>query len=432
MLKRLLAKRTGFARIFGSSILSQALLSATNLAAGLLLVRRASEDQYGYYVLINSAVPLLAQLQSSFITPVLPNRITVATEPDRKDFVGALLREQRLLLAIIAAISLVLCGFGWVAKLIRSEAALIFCLAVVAAVAWLFREFFRMITIAYRRPDTVLRADAAFAVVLVGGVWLATMTRMPSAVAAISIAAAACTGGWLLSRNLWNREPWSVPGSPGALMAVIRLGVWSATGTGIHWLFSQGYTFIVAARLDVSAVAAIAATRLLLSPLGMFSFGIATMMYSTSTLWLKNHGPQGLLRRVLLFALGMGLLTIAYIATVWLIRDWIFLHIIKKDFQQRDLLLGIWSLMFLFTVLRDQLIFLLIARAQWKLLAGLTSVCAVLGLSTSFLMVQRLGAAGGLLGLLVGEAAHVLGVIFLALLDFRKDRMAARAAGESQ
>src|SRR5580704_2233308 len=63
------AQRAGFARIFGGSVLSQGLLSATNLLAGLILVRRAPQAQYGYYVLIMSAVPLLAQLQSSFFNP---------------------------------------------------------------------------------------------------------------------------------------------------------------------------------------------------------------------------------------------------------------------------------------------------------------------------------------------------------------------------
>jgi O-antigen/teichoic acid export membrane protein len=422
---KFLAQRAGFARIFGGSVLSQGLLSATNLLAGLILVRRAPQAQYGYYVLIMSAVPLLAQLQSSFINPILQSEVTIAAVDQRRNFVGGLLREQRLLMLVVAVASLLICAIAWACGALNTAAAVIFALGVLAAVAWLFREFFRMVLVSYRRPYDVLKGDVAFSFILIAGVWLSTLTAKPAVYSALTIVTAAGIGGWFLSRHLRRYDPWNIHGSPGALIQTVRVGAWAATGSGIHWLFSQGYTFIVAARLDVSAVAAIAATRLLLSPLGVFSLGIAAMMYSTSTLWLKHHGAHGLLRRVLLFALTMGVATIAYLIVMWIARDWIFLHIIKKDYPERDLLLGIWSLVFLCTVIRDQVIFLLIAHGRWKLLAGLTAFCAVLGLSVSSLAIPRFGAAGGLLGLLAGEIAHVVGVL---LLTFRVMRSNAQAA----
>jgi O-antigen/teichoic acid export membrane protein len=122
---------------------------------------------------------------------------------------------------------------------------------------------------------------------------------------------------------------------------------------------------------------------------------------------------------VLVFALGMSCVSIAYVATMWLMRDWIFLHILKRDYPQRDLLLGIWSLVFFCTVIRDQVIFLQLAKGQFKRLAGLTFFCAVLGLSVTFLAIGRFGAAGGLLGLLAGEIAHVVGVMLLTVHDMR-------------
>jgi O-antigen/teichoic acid export membrane protein len=104
---------------------------------------------------------------------------------------------------------------------------------------------------------------------------------------------------------------------------------------------------------------------------------------------------------------------------MWSMRDWIFLHILKRDYPQRDLLLGIWSLVFFCTVLRDQVIYLQMARGHFKRLAGLTFLCAVLGLSVTFLAIRQYGAAGGLLGLLAGEILHVIGVMVLAVRDLR-------------
>jgi O-antigen/teichoic acid export membrane protein len=414
-----LSKRASFARIFGGSILSQILLSVTNFLVGIILVRRAPQAQYGYYVLINSAVPLLALLQGAFITPSLQSRVTIAGAAERREFVGGLLREQRLLLVVVGVTSLVMCALALGAGALQSEAMVIAALGSIAAVAWLFRDCRRMLLVAYRQSMDVLRGDAIFAAILVAGVWISTLTDTAAAVSVAAIAAAAAIGGVVQSRALWRHDPWSSPGTPHALVQAITLGSWAAVGAAVHWAFSQGYTFIVASRLDVSAVAAIAATRLLLSPVGVFSIGISTMMYSTSTLWLKHHGARGLLRRVLLFALAMSLAALAYIAVMWFMRDWIFLNVLKKDYPQRDLLLGIWALVFLCTVVRDQVIFLLIAHARWRQLAVLTSVCAVFGLSVSFLAIQRYGAAGGLLGLLTGEVAHVVGVMVLTYRDMR-------------
>ena len=273
--------------------------------------------------------------------------------------------------------------------------------------------------VSYRRPYDVLRADIVYAGVLVGGIWLATLTGVPAALSAISLVAASVVGGLLLSRALWRHDPWETRAPPGAFLQSVRLGAWSATGAVIHWLFTQGYSYIVAARLDVSAVAAIAATRLLLSPLGVFSLGIASIMFATSTQWLKHHGSRGLLRRLLVFTLGMACASVAYIAVMWWMRDWIFLHVLKRDYVQRDLLLIMWSSVFFATVIRDQVIFFLIAKGHFKRLAGLTFGCALLGLIVTFIALKHLGAAGGLLGLLSGEIAHVIGVLIMAFRDVR-------------
>ena len=232
---------------------------------------------------------------------------------------------------------------------------------------------------------------------------------------------ASVVGALLLSRALWRHDPWNPRGSSGAFAKSVRLGTWSAAGAVIHWLFTQGYSYIVAAQLDVTAVAAISATRLLLSPLGVFSLGISSVMFASSTLWLKNHGSRGLLRRLLLFTFGMSCVTLVYVGVMWYMRDWVFLNILKRDYPQRDLLLGIWSLVFFCTVIRDQVIYLQIAKGHFKRLAGLTLFCAMLGLSVTFMAIHRFGAAGGLLGLLAGEIANVLGVLILAAYDMRAD-----------
>jgi O-antigen/teichoic acid export membrane protein len=416
---KLLANRAAFARMFGGAVLSQGLLSIINLLSGLILIRRAPQAQYGYYVLVVAAAPLLAQLENQLVTPLLTSRINIASPDDRTSYIGALIREQRQLLVIVTIIALIGSCIVWAgARLPLATAAILFA-GVLAALATLFREFQRLMLISYRRPYDILRADVVYAVVLVGGIWLSTLTSAPAALSALSLGGAAVIGGWLLTRALWRHDPWNKQAPSGAFAQSIRLGAWSATGAVIHWAFTQGYTYIVAGQLNVTAVAAIAATRLLLSPLGVFSLGISSIMFATATVWLKNHGSRGLVRRLLLFTLGMAIATIGYIAVMWTARDWIFANILKRDFAQRDLILGMWSAVFFCTVIRDQVIFVLTAKGHFKRLAGLTLFCAVLGICVTFVAIRQFGAPGGLLGLLVGEIAHVIGVIIMTLLDMR-------------
>ena len=84
-----------FLQMISSAMLSQALLSAGNFAVGLLLIRRTPHAQYGYYVLIITAVQLLTQLQLAFIQPSLVRCLAVADRDARRDFVGGAYREQR-------------------------------------------------------------------------------------------------------------------------------------------------------------------------------------------------------------------------------------------------------------------------------------------------------------------------------------------------
>ena len=71
-----IGRRGGLARLFAGAVVNQALLSLTSFVAGLLMIRRTNDTQYGYYVLITAAVPLLSQLQGAFIFPAMANRIT--------------------------------------------------------------------------------------------------------------------------------------------------------------------------------------------------------------------------------------------------------------------------------------------------------------------------------------------------------------------
>lgn len=408
-------RQFAFARLLSSAVVSQALLSAASFAIGLLLIRNTTDAQYGYYVLAASAILLLVSLQNSFFNPALALRMPQLNLLERGNLVGGLFREQRRLLQMLGALSISLALGLWYAQVLDTHSAPLVLATCVAALAILNREYFRMVLLAHRRPQDVLRADLLHVILFVTGVAFATLTPIPAVSAILSLSLAAMASGILLSVTLHRHEAWNIQGTRGILRDIAPLAAWSTGGAAIHWTFSQGYIYLVAGTLDVAAVAAIAATRLLLMPMNLLSTGIGSLMLPLASGWLHQHGAATLWRRLCLLACGLAVTTLCYFAIVWWMRDWIFADVLKKQFEHRDELLMLWGAIALVLVTRDQLVFLLAAHGRFRTLTLLTLICAVVALAGSYWGMVQYGVAGALAGMLAGELISVTGIVILSL-----------------
>lgn len=408
--------------MFGSAVVMQALLSATNLIVGLILIRRTPDEQYGYYVLTVTTILLVTMLQNAFIQSHMVVRMTGATEQGRADLVGGLYRDQRRMWPVVAALASVVILACELAHVIDFRTVWVALAATAAVLVSLFREFFRMVLLAMRKPEDVLKADMVYAALLILGAAGATFTSAPAAVTAAVLAAAAFFGGWKCHYALWRSERWNIHGAPGILMAIAPLGAWTAAGSAIHWLFSQGYNFLVAGTLGVSAVAALSATRILIMPVNLLSSGIGTMMLPTVSGWLQQHSVPKVLKRQLLIAGSLAVGALFYFAALWLCRDWLFNVIMKKNLPQRDLLMLLWFGVGLLMLLRDQLVYMLLSRSRFRILTVLTLVSAVVSLTISYfsMRVSSIGASGALMGVLAGEFVNVTGLVLLSIEETKK------------
>jgi O-antigen/teichoic acid export membrane protein len=409
------SRHLAFARLVSSAVTSQVLLSAASFAIGLILIRRTSDVQYGYYILATNAILLLASLQNALFNPPLAIRMSRLDLPGRSGLVGGLYREQRRIVPMVGATVFVIALGAWYAGVLDAHTGPLVLVTVAAAIAVLHREYFRMVLFAHRRSYDVLRTDVFYVALLVGGALVATLTPAPAFAAVLTLSVAAVAGGILLSRTLRRHEPWNPEGAPGILRDIGPLAAWSTAGAGVNWAFSQGYIYLVAGTLDLTAVAAIAATRLLLMPVNLLASGMGPLMLPLASGWLHRHGAQLVLRRLCLLALGLGLATLCYFAILWLLRDWIFTALLKKQFAQRDALLLLWGATFLVSSTRGQLAFLLAAQGRFRALTSLTVVCAPLSLAASYWGMLRFGVAGAVAGILIGESLNAIGIAVLAL-----------------
>ncbi len=408
-------RKFAMARMLGSAVTSQALLSAASFAVGLLLIRHASDLQYGYFILASGAVLLIVSLQNSFLNPPLVNRITPLERPARSELVGGLYRDQNRVLQIGGAIAFVSAAGLWLGGVLDLHTGPLIVVTIAAALATLQRNFFRMVLLAHRRPQDVLLTDVCYVALLVLGVYLAIRLPMPAVGAMIVTGIAAAVTGVLLARALWRHESWDVRGARGILREVAPLAAWSTAGAAIHWAFSQGYMYLAAGTLDLTAVAAIAATRLLLMPVNLVSSGIGTLMLPLTAGWLHHHSAGYALRRLCAFAFFLACTLLCYFALLWLVRDWIFTVVLQKQFAHRDALMLMWGLAFLPMVVRDQLLYLLVARQRFHQLTSLAFFGAVISLAAGYVGMLQLGVLGAPLGVLVGELINLTGIVVLSL-----------------
>jgi len=412
-------------RIFGSSVADQAMLSGANLLIGLILIRYTSETQYGYYVLAFNAMMLATTLQGTFINTPLVAMLPTMNDSTRGQWLGSLLHDQRRWAAGAAVVSIVVAGIALFTGALPAEAAPICGAAIVLILAALYREYYRGILIMLRRPHPVLAADAVYVVGLIAGGLLASQSPLAATVALLSAAVSAVVGGTLLRRVLGDAVDHSA--APGRLRDIARTGIWAAAGGVIYWLFNQGYSFLTVMTLDVNAVAAVAAARLLLMPVNLLVTGVQKQLMPMAAGWLHEHGARKTLMRLCAFSLALGLGAAIYVVIAWVLRHWIFIDLMHKDFAKRDELLLLWSCIFLIMALREPIMLVSVMRQHFRILAATAGVCSVIALAASYVCMQAWGAPGAPFGILIGEVAYFTVAIVLALVEVRRD--ARRTSG---
>jgi len=424
-----LRTRLAFVQKFASAIVAQALLSAASLAVSLILLRFGSDAQYGYYVLVLNAIMLLTMVQNSFIGPAMVQHMTLLQSRERAGLIGGLYREQRRLLPFVGVAVLGGATLLWLLQLVSTMTLLLMLAAVAAALAALYREFFRMVLLAYRLPGAVLRGDVFYVLTLVAGAAVATLTSVPAITTVLVLCGAALGGGTLLARSLWRHEAWDIHGAPEILKKIASVGAWTTAGSVTHWSFSQGYNYLIVGTLDVTAVAASASTRLLMMPVNLLSGGVSSLMLPTASSWVVEHGTRSTFRRLTLAALGIAGAATVYLGIAWLLRDFLFTTLLHKRFAQRDTLLMLWSATAILMVFRDQILYLLLARGKYRSLTLLTFISAVVSLVTSYVAMLHIGVAGAPVGVLSGETVNVIGLILMSRAEVRRGDQEQAAAG---
>jgi O-antigen/teichoic acid export membrane protein len=409
------------AHLFGAAVLDQIVLSGANFLASFLLIRRTSDADYGLFVLVQAALALLVSAQSAWLTGPLTLVVLKKPADRRREMVGAANRSQSRNLRLVAAILMVVPGAMFLLDIEGVRVCAVSAIGILAGWAALRRDFIRSALLMYRRPHAVFGADLFYVTTLLSGVAYAAYGPGPAAIWAVAALTVSAWCGTQAANREFARDPGWGSGDAAPVWREIRtIGIWTTIGALFYWLFAQSYNYVLATRLDLSAVAAVNAVRLLIMPTMVLTIGVTSMLIPLSASWLGEISLSKLLRRLLVILAVIALLDLAYIAFVWFLRDWMTRVALHKTIANRDRLLVLWAAVALIALLRDMLTCALFALGTQRSMAWLIGASAAVALSVMWTGLDRWGPPAVLIGQIAGESVNVLGLLVLLNRSYRR------------
>jgi O-antigen/teichoic acid export membrane protein len=301
---------------------------------------------------------------------------------------------------------------------------LVVVLGIAACWTALQREYLRGVLLIYGRPHAMLLADLVNVAVLLAGALIAVYGPKPAVLWAVTALIASALAGETTARRSLAKDPGLTRGDdPAPFWAEMRpLAVWATVGALTYWIYNQSYNYVLASRIDLTAVADVNAARLLLMPTIVLTVGVKTLLVPTAASWLAESSVGRLIRRLLLFATGIALIDVVYCIALWIFRDLLSHDLMHKTIGNRDLLLILWAALSLIALYRDLLQTGLFALRKFRSLAGVTGLSAAASLTIMWLGIKSWGPVAALIGQVAGEMINLGGVVILLAIASRDER----------
>ena len=329
---------------FGSGVLDQVLLSAVSFLAGFVLIRFTDDEAYGQFVLANSTILLFQSAQGAWMSGPAGATAPKKDLAQRQLMLGSLGASQKRFLRRIAVALLALPAIGFLLHICTGMIAAATAATIVASWSALERGWIRSLLLIYQRPADVLQADVVYALVM--GLGVAVVSRIhyaagPCAICAMILASRA---GELAARR--RTDPglrWEASAARPFWREMRPLGLWASVGAVTYWLFAQSYNYVLATRLDLTAVTAVNATRLVLMPVFVFTLGFNMLLTPVTANWLATSGAPAMLRKLALLTVAVLMGDLAYFAVMWPLRHWLITDMMRKSIADQDRLLILWA-----------------------------------------------------------------------------------------
>jgi O-antigen/teichoic acid export membrane protein len=398
------------------SMIDQALLSAVNLLLAVLLIRFATQEEYGLYSQLIGLQSLFSVLHAGLFVSAYLALLPHQGGPARLEYQAGMARAE-FLVTVVSMVLVTIVTWSVSAGLGHSIGIGASAAAALGLLGLWWREFARARCFAEADAWRVLRLDlgyasllaAALAVVFLSGSWSAATALWCMGLAGVAIAAL----------PLWRQASLALP-SRSSLATTVRgswkHARWEVMTSLTTWGHAQTYVFFAALQGGLIAAAEISAARLLTAPLALAWISYANILRPQASRLLTAPDAAAALRRLALRSVAFVFTSSAvYALALWLamplLTDLLFAGQFPRVSGMVYLWLGYFALTGLTTIatslLRSVFEFQSLFRVHLLCAAvAAIALCAGLGVQDPSAFVLALLLVEGLLAALCWWLLH--------------------------
>jgi O-antigen/teichoic acid export membrane protein len=384
----------------------QAVVSLTNFLLAFFLIKNGPKEDYGLYSIGYTVILLAIGLNNALITTQMTVKAPQKSVGEQNVYCANLLVGQSIIFALLLITGVVATLLLGRFQVLERNLVFFSIFVGIASAAAVYQDFFRRFFYLKLRPNVVLSLDVVQGMIIFAFLF-AIKFGLPSSdwptTTIICYAAAACVAGTI---GLCYAKLHFFAGLNPVWVAIKEAwmnGKWALSGVIITHLQTQSYTYFLAGVAGTARVAEANAARLLLSPLGLLSTGL-TVVFLPRLAIMKHNQEYKVMHTVASYLLLVlvGTVTV-YSLTVFAFKDWIITIFLKKEYGDIGFFILLWSIVFLFQMIRSNASILLQVFLAFRALTLANIPSAVLVVASSYFLIHSFGVTGGLISLAAGE-----------------------------
>lgn len=364
------------------SVIDQGLLSGLSFLLALVLIRFASQEEYGLYMQLIGLQSLFSVLHAALFVSALLALLPRLEGAARLGYQAGMARAE-IIITLISAVVVTLLTWlvsRWIGHLVALATSAAAALALLGL--W-WREFTRARYFAEGGALRVLRLDGAYALALtIGIVWLV----LSDAVSAATVLWCVGLAGMVVAAVPIARQSRLAAVDGGSIRENLRTswqsGRWETLISLVTWAHAQTFVYFAALQGGLSMAAEISAARLLTMPLALVWLSYANILRPEASRILADGDLPRLNRLawhstllVVALALGYGLLLFAAMP---LLERYLF----AGKFQHLQPLTLLWLAYFALTGMTTIATSLLRSAFEFKALFRIHLICGSIAVLT--------------------------------------------------
>ncbi len=364
------------------SLVDQGLLSALNFLLALVLIRLATQEDYGLYSQLIGLQALFSVLHAGLFVSAYLAMLPRLNDGARREYQAGMARAE---LAVTSFSAVFVAVSTWLvsAWLGHPLSFMISAAAAFAVLALWWREFTRARYFAESGVWRVLRLDIGYAVLL--------LSLLGAIIASHAVTAAAVLwslgiAGAVISALPLLRQARLVSVGTRSMTAQLsdswRFARWEVLTSLVTWSHAQTFVFFAALQGGLAAAAEISAARLLTAPLALVWLSYSSILRPEASRLLDTADAHASLSR-LAWRSAMFVLSLAsiYALALWLAMPMLDSMLFAGNFREVGTLSFLWLAYFALTGMTTIATSLLRSAFEFKALFVLHTSCALVALA---------------------------------------------------